>query len=62
MKNGKYFKVTVSKWTDEDCDQLIYTNELEIKSDKPISQETVNRGISRMFNKGIMTYKVDVIE
>ena len=43
MKNGKLFKVIVSKWTDEDCDQLIYTNELEIKSVKPISQETVNR-------------------
>ena len=61
-EKGKVFNVTVTKYYDSDFDSLIGTIELEIKSNKPILKETVERGISSMFNEGYIGYNVKVVK
>ena len=61
MKKGKVFKATVYKYSD-DFEVILDTIKLEIKSNKPIYKETVERGIGKMFNLGCIGYYVEVIE
>ena len=60
-EKGKVFNVTVTKYYDSDFDSPIGTIELEIKSNKPILKETVERGVSSMFNEGFIGYHVRLL-
>ena len=61
-EKGKVFNVTVTKYYDSDFDSPVSAIELEIKSNKPILKETVNRGISNMFNEGFIGYSVNIVK
>lgn len=61
-EKGKVFNVIVTKYYDSDFDSPIGTIELEIKSNKPILKETVERGISSMFNEGYIGYNVKIVK
>ena len=61
MKKGKVFKTTVYKYSD-DFEVILDTIELEIKSNEPIYKESVERGISKMFDLGCIGYDVEIIE
>jgi hypothetical protein len=59
---GNNFKVTVTKYTDEDLDIVTDQLNLEIKSDKPIRKKDVCNGLLRMFNRGYFGFDIEVID
>lgn len=58
---GNNFKVTVSKYTNEDLDIVTDQLKLEIKSDKLIRQGDVLNGISSMFHRGIFSFNIETV-
>lgn len=58
---GNNFKVTVTKYTDEDLDIVTEQLNLEIKSDKLIRQGDVLNGISSMFHRGIFRFNIETV-
>lgn len=58
---GNNFRVTVTKYTDEDLDIVIDQLILEIKSDKLIRQGDVLNGISSMFHRGIFSVNIETV-
>lgn len=58
---GNNFRVTVTKYTDEDLDIVIDQLNLEIKSDKLIRQGDVLNGISSMFHHGIFSFNIETV-
>jgi hypothetical protein len=58
---GNNFRVTVTKYTDEDLDIVIDQLNLEIKSDKLIRQGNVLNGISSMFHRGIFSFNIETV-
>lgn len=58
---GNNFRVTVTKYTDEDLDIVIDQLNLEIKSDKLIRQGDVLNGISSMFHRGIFSFNIETV-
>lgn len=58
---GNNFRVTVTKYTDEDLDIVIDKLNLEIKSDKLIRQGDVLNGISSMFHRGIFSFNIETV-
>lgn len=58
---GNNFKVTVTKYTDEDLDIVTDQLNLEIKSDKLIRQGDVLNGISSMFHRGIFRFNIETV-
>lgn len=58
---GNNFKVTVTKYTDEDLDIVTDQLNLEIKSDKLIRQGDVLNGISSMFHRGIFSFNIETV-
>lgn len=58
---GNNFKVTVTKYTDEDLDIVTDQLNLEIKSDKLIRQGDVLNGISSMFHRGIFSVNIETV-
>lgn len=58
---GNNFRVTVTKYTDEDLDIVTDQLNLEIKSDKLIRQGDVLNGISSMFHRGIFSVNIETI-
>ena len=61
-EKGKVFNATVTKYYDRDFDSPIGTIELEIKSNRPILKDTVEIGVSSMFNEGFISYNVKVVK
>lgn len=59
---GNNFRVTITKYTDEDLDIVIDQLNLEIKSDKLIRQGDVRNGLLRMFNRGYFGFDIEVID
>lgn len=59
---GDNFKVTVTKYTDEDLDIVTDQLNLEIKSDKLIRQGDVLNGISSMFHRGIFSVNIETVD
>lgn len=62
VEKGEVFNATVTRYYDSDFDSPIGTIELEIKSNRPILKDTVERGISNMFNEGFISYNVKVVK
>lgn len=58
---GNIFKITVTKYRDEDFDIVTDKLNLKIKSDKPIRQKDVFDGLSHMFNHGFFGFNVEII-
>lgn len=58
---GNNFKVTVTKYTDEDLDIITDQLNLEIKSDKLIRQGDVLNGISSMFHRDIFSFNIETV-
>jgi len=58
---GNNFRVTVTKYTDEDLDVVTDQLNLEIKSDKLIRQGDVLNGISSMFHRGIFSFNIETV-
>ena len=58
---GNNFKVTVTKYTNEDLDIVTDQLNLEIKSDRLIRQGDVLNGISSMFHRGIFSFNIETI-
>lgn len=58
---GNNFRVTVTKYTDEDLDIVTDQLNLEIKSDKLIRQGDVLNGISSMFHRGIFSFNIETV-
>ena len=58
---GNNFKVTVTKYTDEDLDIATDQLNLEIKSDKLIRQGDVLNGISSMFHRSIFSFNIETV-
>lgn len=58
---GNNFKVTVTKYTNEDLDIVTDQLTLEIKSDKLIRQGDVLNGISSMFHRGIFSFNIKTV-
>jgi len=58
---GNNFKVTVTKYTNEDLDIVTDQLNLEIKSDKLIRQGDVLNGISSMFHRGIFSFNIETV-
>ena len=58
---GNNFRVTVTKYIDEDLDIVIDQLNLEIKSDKLIRQGDVLNGISSMFHRGIFSFNIETV-
>lgn len=58
---GNNFKVTVTKYTDEDRDIVTNQLNLEIKSDKLIRQGDVLNGISSMLHRGIFSFNIETV-
>jgi hypothetical protein len=58
---GNNFKVTVTKYTDEDRDIVTDQLNLEFKSDKLIRQGDVLNGISSMFHRGIFKFNIETV-
>lgn len=58
---GNNFRVTVTKYTDEDLDIVTNQLNLEIKSDKLIRQGDVLNGISSMFHRGIFGVNIETV-
>ena len=58
---GNNFKVTVTKYTDENLDIVTDQLNLEIKSDKLIRQGDVLNGISSMFHRGIFSFNIETV-
>ena len=59
---GNNFKVTVTKYTDEDLDIVIDQLNLEIKSDKLIRQGDVLNGISSMSHRDIFSINIETVD
>lgn len=59
---GNIFKITVTKYTDEDLNIVIDQLNLEIKSDKLIRQEDVLNGISSVFHRGIFSFNIETVD
>ena len=58
---GNNYKITVTKYTDEDLDIVTDQLNLEIKSDKLIHQGDVLNGISSMFHRGIFRFNIETV-
>lgn len=58
---GNNFKVTVTKYTNEDLDIVTDQLTVEIKSDKLIRQGDVLNGISSMFHRGIFSFNIETV-
>lgn len=58
---GNNFRITVTKYTDEDLDIVIDQLNLEIKSDKLIRQGDVLNSISSMFHRGIFSFNIETV-
>lgn len=58
---GNNFRVTVTKYTNDDLDIVIDQLNLEIKSDKLIRQGDVLNGISSMFHRGIFSFNIETV-
>lgn len=59
---GNIFKITVTKYRDENFDIVTDQLNLEIKSDKPIRKKDVRNGLLRMFNSGYLGFNIEVID
>lgn len=59
---GNIFKITVTKYTDEDFDITTDQLNLEIKSDKPIRKKDVLNGLLSVFNRGYFGFDIEVID
>ena len=58
---GNNFRVTVTKYTDENLDIVSDQLNLKIKSDKLIRQGDVLNGISSMFHRGIFSFNIETV-
>lgn len=58
---GNNFRVTVTKYTNEDLDIVTDQLNLEIKSDKLIRQGDVLNGISSMFHRGTFSVNIETV-
>lgn len=58
---GNNFRITVTKYTDENLDIVTDQLNLEIKSDKLIRQGDVLNGISSMFHRGIFSFNIETV-